>query len=126
VLAAARRLAFLTGGAVAVTAVLGGAIGAALEGAFTRGASVGLYLVGCFLLVLGVFAGVRGPLRAKGTDEDREPLGSLFGYGLSASGIRSATADERADARSTTWLFLFVGAAMIVAGVLIDPRTALV
>jgi hypothetical protein len=68
---------------------------------------------------------VRGPLRAKGTDEDREPLGSLFGYGLSASGVRQATPNEREDARSTTWLFLVVGAAMILAGVLLDPRTAL-
>ena len=123
--AAARRLAFLIGGATAVTGLVGGAIGVALGAGFTRSATVGLYLVGCFLLVLGVFAGVRGPLRAKGTEEDREPLGSLFGYGLSTSGIRQATPNERADARSTTWLFLVVGAAMIIAGVLLDPRTAL-
>ena len=124
-LAAARRIAFLTGGAVAVVGLLGGGLGVALGSTFTRSATVGLYVVGCFLLVLGVFAGVRGPLRAKGTDEDREPLGSLFGYGLSAGGVRQATADERADARGTTWLFLVVGAAMVVAGILADPRTSL-
>ena len=116
----------LTGIATAVTGLLGGLVGLALGSAFARSASVGLYVVGSFLLVLGVFAGVRGPLRPKGTDEDREPIGSLFGYGLSASGIRHATAEERADARSTTWLFLVVGAAMIVAGILIDPRASLV
>jgi uncharacterized membrane protein HdeD (DUF308 family) len=124
-LAATRRLALLIGGAIAVTGLVSGAIGAALGSGLTRSATVGLYVVGCFLLVLGVFAGVRGPLRAKGTDEDREPLGSLFGYGLSAGGVRHATADERADARGTTWLFLVVGAAMVVAGILADPRTSL-
>jgi uncharacterized membrane protein HdeD (DUF308 family) len=125
VVAAVRRLALLIGGAIAFTGVIGGAVGAALGSGFARSATVALYVVGCFLLVLGIFAGVRGPIRPRGTDEEREPLGSLFGYGLSASGIRRATPDERADARSTTWLFLAVGVAMIVAGVLIDPKTAL-
>jgi uncharacterized membrane protein HdeD (DUF308 family) len=124
--AAVRRLALLVGGAIGVTGVVGGLAGAALGSGFARSATVSLYVVGCFLLVLGIFAGVRGPVRPRGTDEDRQPLGTLFGYGFSASGIRRATAEERADARSTTWLFLAVGVAMIVAGVLLDPKTTLV
>jgi hypothetical protein len=123
--AAARRIGFLVGGAVLSIGLVGGAIGAALGSGFTRAATIALYVVGCFLIVLGVFAGLRGPLRPKGTDEDREPLGSLFGYGLSASGIRVATSDERTDARATTWLFIVIGAALVVAAVLLDPRTDL-
>lgn len=124
-LAAARRLTLLVGGATLGTGLVGGLIGLALGSGFVRSATVGMYVVGCFLIVLGLFAGLRGPIRPKGTDEDRDPLGSLFGYGLSASGIRHATADERADAKATTWLFFVVGGALIVAGALIDPHTSL-
>lgn len=100
-------------------------IGALLGADALRSAATGLYLVGSFLIVLGVFTGLRGPVRPRGREEDQQPLGGLLGFGIFTTGMRTATSDERADARSTTWLFLIVGLAMIAAGVLLDPRTEL-
>ena len=115
----------LSGVAIVVTAGAAALIGLALGGPVARSAATGLYLIGCFLIVLGVFNGLRGPVRPKSGDEDSEPIGGVLGFGIFSGGIRAASADERADARATTWLFLALGIAMIVVGVLLDPRTAL-
>ena len=121
--AAARRIVLLFGSAIVVIAALAGAIGLAL-GSAARSAATGLYLVGCFLLVLGVFAGVRGPLRPSGEPgEDGDAVGSLLG--IFSKGVRTATSDERADAHSTAWLFLAMGMAMIIVGIAVDPHQAL-
>ena len=121
--AAARRIVLLFGIATIGVAALSGAIGLALGSSAARSASTGLYLVGCFLVVLGVFAGVRGPLRPAGDDEDREAIGGLLGIGIFSKGVRRATTDERADARATAWLFLVMGVVMILVGIALDPRT---
>jgi uncharacterized membrane protein len=123
--AAARRIVLLFGSAIVVIAVVSGAIGLALGAPVERSAATGLYLVGCFLVVLGVFAGVRGPLRPAGDEGEGDPLGSLLGVGIFSKGVRPATGDERADARATSWLFLAMGIAMILAGIVLDPRTGL-
>jgi hypothetical protein len=124
-LPAARRFAVLAGAAIVVTGGVSALIGLALGGPAARSAATGLYLVGCFLIVMGVFNGLRGPVRPKGGDEDREAVGGIIGFGIFSGGIRAASADERADARATTWLFLVLGIAMVVVGVLVDPRTDL-
>ena len=121
--AAARRIVLLFGLATIVIAAVSAAIGLALGSSAARAAATGLYLVGCFLVVLGVFAGVRGPLRPAGDDEDREAIGGLLGIGIFSKGVRRATSDERADARATAWLFLSLGVVMILVGVALDPRT---
>ncbi len=123
--AAARRIVVLFGSAVVVIGLLSGLIGLALGSSVWRSAATGLYVVGCFLVVLGVFAGVRGPLRPSGSDEEGDALGSLLGVGIFSKGVRSATSDERADARATAWLFLAMGVTMIVAGIALDPHTGL-
>ena len=124
--AAARRIVVLFGTAVVAVGLVSGAIGLAFGSSVSRAAATGLYLVGCFLIVLGVFAGIRGPLRPAGSDEDGDALGSLLGIGIFAKGVRSATSEERADARATAWLFLAMGLTMIVVGIALDPRTGLV
>jgi len=124
--AAARRIALLFGIATIGIAVVSAAIALAFGSGAARGASTGLYLVGCFLIVLGVFAGVRGPLRPAGSEEEGDALGSLLGVGIFSKGVRSATSDERADARATAWLFLAMGLTMILVGMALDPRTSLV
>lgn len=124
-LAAGRRLVVLVGGAVAVTAVVSAAIGAAFGSSPARSAATGLYLIGCFLIVIGVLSGLRGPVRPRDAEDAQRPVAGLFGFGIFSAGVRTASADERADARATTWLFLAVGATMIVVGVLLDPRTSL-
>ncbi len=123
--AAARRVVLLFGGATVVIALASAAIGLAVGSSATRSAATGLYLVGCFLVVLGVFAGIRGPLRPAGDAEDAEPLGALLGVGIFSKGVRRATSDERADARGTAWLFLAMGIVMVLVGIAVDPRTTL-
>ena len=48
----------------AVAALVGVLVGADVG----RAVALAYYLVGAFLLVLGFFAGVRGPLRPRGAD----------------------------------------------------------
>ena len=122
---AARRFVVLSGMAIVVTAGCAVLVGFALGGPAARSAATGLYLVGCFLVVLGVFNGLRGPVRPKAGDEDHEPIGGILGFGIFSGGIRAASADERADARATTWLFLALGIAMFIVGAILDPRTDL-
>ncbi len=123
--AAARRIVLLFGIAILGIVAVSALIGLAFGGSASRSAATGLYLVGCFLVVLGVFAGVRGPLRPAGDAEDAEPLGALLGVGIFSKGVRQATVDERDDARATSWLFLAMGLVMVVVGIAIDPRTKL-
>lgn len=123
--AAARRIVLVFGIGTVSIAGVSALIGLALGGSAARSAATGLYVVGCFLVILGVFAGVRGPLRPAGDAEDAEPMGALLGVGIFSKGIRRATRDERDDARSTTWLFLAMGVVMIVVGIVLDPRTSL-
>ena len=120
--AAARRITVLFGGAILVVAGVSSLIGLALGSSVSRSAATGLYLVGCFLVVLGVFAGIRGPLRPAAADEELEPMGTLLGVGIFSKGVRTATGEERSDAHSTAWLFLVLGLAMILVGMVLDPR----
>lgn len=115
----------LSGAAILFVGAVSAGLGVVFGVSAARSAATGLYLVGCFLVVLGVFNGLRGPVRPKGAAEDGEVTGGLLGMGIFARGIRTASADERADANATTWLFLTLGIAMIVVGVLADPRTEL-
>ncbi len=123
--AAARRFAVLLAVLAGITA--GISLLAALAFGASAGAAVprGLYVVGCFLLLVGVFSGIRGPVRPKGGDEGRDAVGGMFGIGVFAQGIRTASLDERRDARATSWLFLSLGLALIVLGVAADGRTSL-
>jgi uncharacterized membrane protein HdeD (DUF308 family) len=124
-LAPARRFGGLLAAFAAVVAALSLLAGLAMGAEPGRAVATGLYLVGAFLLLIGVFAGIRGPLRPKGGDEGRDAVGGMFGIGIFSRGIRTATADERRDSRSTTWLFFSLGLCLIVLGVLVDGRASL-
>jgi hypothetical protein len=126
VIAGLKRLAVLL---VAISLALGalGALGAlASGGAADRWISVAYYLVGTFLLVLGFFAGMRGPLRPRGSDEGADPVTGLFGIGIATRGARRATEDERRDTLATAGIFLVVGLWLIALGILVDSSTDLV
>lgn len=124
-LAAARRFTVLLAILSGLTAGISLLVALALDASPGDAVPRGLYVLGCFLLLIGVFAGIRGPLRPKGGDEARDAMGGLFGIGIFSQGIRTASADERRDARSTSWLFFCLGLALIALGVAIDGRTSL-
>jgi hypothetical protein len=78
--------------------------------------SVGLYLVGSFLLLAGFFVGNRGPARLK--DDTAAPLG--------VRRIRWATREERILALNDSAIFVSVGFVLIVLGLLVDSRMQLI
>ena len=119
---AARRIVILLVVALGITGVASAGLGLLLGASVTRSLSAGYYLVGCFLIVIGFFSGVRGPVRPRGKEEEAPPVASTFGVGLFWSGVRTATADERVDALATAWLFLLLGIALVIAGVVVDSR----
>lgn len=124
-LAALRRLAVLLAatalGVGAVAVLIGLAVGSPLG----RAVSLAYYIVGAFLLVLGFFAGNRGPLRPKLAEEEAEPIAALFGTGLALRRARPATWREQVDAVATAAIFLSVGAWLIILGVLADASVDL-
>jgi len=123
---AARRIGGIVAGIVAITLIGALIVGLALDVDLERAISTGLYLIGSFFLVLGFFAGVRGPVRPRSTEEERGDSGQVFGVGIAGRGARTATSEERQDARGTSWLFIFLGAALILAGIIVDGRATLV
>lgn len=121
---ALRRLALLLAG----TALGGGAVGAVaalVSGAsLERSLSVTYYIVGAFLIVLGFFAGNRGPLRGKVPAEE-EPITGLFGVGLALRGARRASRREQRDTLETAVIFLGLGAWLILLGIAADASVPL-
>jgi hypothetical protein len=124
-LAAARRFAGLLAALAAIVALLSLLAGLALGSSLERALATGFYVSGCVLLLFGVFAGLRGPLRPRGDEEGRDAVGGMFGIGVFSRGARTATVDERRDAHSTSWLFLAIGLCLIVLGVAVDGRASL-
>lgn len=120
-LAGLRRLLVL----LVATAVCLGAIGAGLGAAFgaslPRGVSTAYYVVGAFLLVLGFFAGTRGPFRPRSAEESDAVTG-MFGVGMAMRGARRATKTEHQDSVATAGVFLAVGVWLILLGVLVDGK----
>lgn len=123
-LSALRRLAVLLAGTAAGVGVPAALLGLAIGSPVERAVSVAYYVVGAFLLVLGFFAGNRGPLRPKLADE-YEPVSAMFGAGLALRRARRATLGEQWDAVATAAVFLFLGAWLILLGVLADASVKL-
>jgi hypothetical protein len=115
--AAARRFLLLLGGISGAVLVLAAALGLLLGTSLSRSVSVGFYIVGAFLLVAGFFVGNRGPTRLRGEPGDEGP----WGLGRKR-GVRLATPEERADAVSTTGVFITLGFVLIIIGVIADSR----
>ena len=113
---AARRflilLASIAGGTAVLSLVLGLAVGSSVD----RSVSVGLYVVGSFLLIAGFFVGNRGPARLR--DDAVAPLGPRR--------VRWATREERIVALNDSAIFVSIGFALIVLGLLVDSRMRLI
>src|SRR2546425_3720305 len=117
---AARRFVLLLAGAAGGTAVLSLLLGLALGASAGRSISVGFYLVGSFLLILGFFAGNRGPVRVKG-----DPGLGMFGFFRNRR-LRWATGDEQLESLSLSAVFVVLGLLLILLGVLTATRYKLV
>lgn len=114
---ALRRLAIGVTLAAGATALGSFAIGALAGSSAARSVSLGFYFVGSFLLVGGFFVGNRGPLRLKGTDAMLPFWGSRA--------VRWATEAEREEAINTSAVYVGVGFALVLLGVLVDDRVTL-
>jgi hypothetical protein len=121
---AARRILVLVVVVFGTTAVASALLGLLAGSSLARSVSLGFYLAGCVLVLLGVFSGIRGPLRPRGGPEEAGPLGAFFGS-IFTGGARVATTDERTEARALAWLFLALGIGLVLAGVLVDSRVGL-
>ena len=118
-LAGLRRLAILLVGTAAGLGAVAAAGGAVFGSSVERSISVVFYIVGAFLLVLGFFAGTRGPFRPRGAEESDAVTG-MFGVGLAMRGARRATHGEQQDSVATAGIFIVVGLWLIALGVAID------
>jgi len=114
---AARRLIVLVLATTGVTVVGSLLIGALFGVGVSRSVSLGLYVVGSLLTVIGFVLGNRGPARVKGSGAT--PLfGSRF--------VRWASREETHEALNDSAVFVFLGLLLIVLGIIADDRIRLV
>jgi hypothetical protein len=123
--AAARRFSLLLVATAGITSAVSLLFGLLIGSSASRSVSVGLYLVGCFLLVSGFFVGNRGPARLRNPDDEGGAIGGMFGIGVGRRRLRWATMEEREEAISNSAIFVVLGLALILLGVLADSRVRL-
>jgi len=124
-LAGLRRLLVLFVVSALGIGVLAAGIGVLFGSSAARSISLGYYVLGAFLLVLGFFAGTRGPLRPRGAEE-ADAVTGMFGVGVSVRGARQATRGERQDSVATAGIFIGLGIWLIVLGIVVDSSAGLV
>ena len=110
-LAGVRRFFVVLGmlaGGTAIASLIGGVV---LRADLTRSLAIGFYVVGASLLIGGFFVGNRGPVRAK----RNQPI-PIFGTRF----VRWATADELDESINTSAVYVSLGFALILVGVLAD------
>jgi hypothetical protein len=118
--AALRRLAFAVLLCAAVTAAGSALIGLLIGASIDRSLVLGFYLVGCFLMVAGFFAGNRGPTRVK----SESPAASATPFGVFSGDrrLRWATLGEQDDAINNSAVFVSLGIVLVIVGVLLDGK----
>jgi hypothetical protein len=115
--AAAVRFATLLAGFSAVVVALTVPVGLLAGGPVYRTVSIGFYLFGSFLCVIGFFVGNRGPVR--GND------GKQAGF-MGMRQLHWASPTEREETLNNSAMFVVLGFALIVLGVLTDGRYPIV
>jgi hypothetical protein len=121
--AALRRLAFVTVLALGVTVVLSLLLGLLIGSSVNRALTLGFYLGGCFLLVVGFFVGNRGPARIKGEDTVGPAMLPVPGTG--ARRLRWATLTEQNETINNSAVFISLGLLLVALGAIIDTRHSL-
>jgi urea transporter len=120
VLAALGRLAVLVVLGSAVTALVSLPLGLLLGTSAERALTLGFYLSGCFLMVIGFFAGNRGPARVR----SEGPGAAIFPFTISGRRLRWATSGEQNENINNSAVFVSLGLILVVIGLLIDPNHA--
>ena len=122
--AALRRLAFVTVLAIGVTVALSLLVGLLIGAGAIRSIALGFYLGGSFLLVAGFFVGNRGPARVKGGDDTIGPMGLPI-PGSSSRSLRWATLGEQNETINNSAVFISLGLVLVALGVVFDTRHSL-
>jgi hypothetical protein len=117
-LAGLRRLALLLLGAIGVTALGAVIIGLIVGSSLGMALTIGYYVAGCFLLVVGFFVGNRGPARVK---SESDSTMTFLGGGRR---LRWATLGEQNETINVSAVFIVLGFILIAIGVAIDSRHA--
>jgi hypothetical protein len=115
-LAALRRFTLLVVGLSAAIVVLSLAIGALAGSSAARSISLGFDLVGAFALLIGFFAGNRGPVRFRS-----DTAAAIFGQRL----LRWASPSEREETLNLSAILVTLGFVLILIGLALDPRYSL-
>lgn len=114
---AAVRLVGLLGIASVVIVVFAIPLGLLTHASISRAVSLGFYLVGAFLVVIGFAGGSRGPFRPEADDHGGIKLGRT---------LRRASLEELNDTISLAALVVVIGLVLLVIGVAVDSRYTLV
>ncbi|MBA2332499.1 MAG: hypothetical protein H0V94_06910 [Actinobacteria bacterium] len=117
-LAAAKRFVTILAITVLGTVVMSLLGGLALGASVNRSISVGLYLVGCFLLVSGFFLGNRGPFRILNEE-------SMVGLRRPRQ-LRAAPLSEQSESINTSAIMVAIGLVLIAVAAAVDARVELV
>ena len=117
VAAAARRFIMLLASIAGATAVLSLLLGLLLGASASRSVAVGLYLVGCALLLGGFFVGNRGPFRVANEE-------GIVGLRISR-GVRVASGEEQVESFNMTGLLVVAGIVLLALGAAVDALARL-
>src|ERR1044072_9598246 len=120
-LAALRRLAALVVLVSLATLLLSLPLGLLFGASAERSLTIVFFLVGCFLMVVGFFAGNRGPARVK----SEAPGPALLPFTFSGRRLRWATQGEQHETINNSAVFVTLGLILVVIGLLIDPNHTL-
>jgi hypothetical protein len=113
-----RRFLAVAAVAIAVTALISLGLGLLVGDSVSRSLSVGFYLAACMSMLLGVFFGIRPPVRQEG---DAGALGGLFGV-FGSGPVRFATPEEREDSLASSAVFVVLGLVLVLFGLVCDGR----
>jgi hypothetical protein len=118
-----RRLFGFAAGTTVLVAVCSVVLGLLLGADPRRSISLGLYGVGSLFVIVGVFYGIRPPVRTTGGGGSPGIFGSMAAGGGIA---RWADRDDIEESLGLSAVFVSIGLLLIVIGVAVDPRTRLV
>lgn len=112
VVAGLRRFAKLSVGAVIMVIAVSLVMGLLFGHPVVRSITLGFYLTGSAVVILGFFHAHRGPLRPQQEDPTRAP----FDRGP----VRQATLEEREEALNASGLFVSLGIVLFLIAIVID------